>query len=260
MRRSLVSVLALLVSPISTFGQALETSLEKRLLAPIAHKPFTPVDSQKVPGVELALKLLDSPACATAVGGPEHKDLVKARLVQTYYYFLWPSMISAEEVLNQRVQTIYAITKTEERWVFLLPSFTSPQSVLTKLLAGGASRMDTLRALEKVEGFQPGSVNAELCQALILLHEQAHLNGAAIDDIECLVLSMLNTRRVAEKCAPQILTSPPDPKALVTSQPARAPKNCSGCHTAMGISTKGLHTKPRDQKKQLSKRHGASRG
>jgi hypothetical protein len=240
--------LVVFVSVASIFGQStkpipelngdkIQVPLAKRLMDPVAQKPFTPVESEQVQGLKLALQLLKSATCAAAVGGPDHQNFVQGRLLSTQHFALYPKMVSAEQVGNS-IQTIYAFANIAQRWVFLFPSFSSPQSVFTKLLAGGATRMDTLRSMEVAEGFRTGSLSIELLQALILLHEQEHLNDTAIDDSWCVSLSMLNTRRVAEKCAPEIIEPIPNPKLLVTSDHSRRPKNCLGCHAAMGISVK----------------------
>jgi len=230
-----------LVQP--TAEAALETiyfrqSFVERLLGPDG-QPVIMVDPEKVPGIRLATERLAEMACSAAIGGLQ-RQYVQGRLLTPAYDKLLETVPSAEK-FNGRVQVVYAVSNVSLRRVLLFPAFFFPKKVLM-LVAPFSTRkeqMDSIQAFEKAHGFKVGSVTTEILQALILLHEHSHLNGAAVitDDRWC-VLSMVNTRWVAERCFPEIIDRSVAPVPQAVTALAHRGKSCNGCHSAMGLSIK----------------------
>jgi hypothetical protein len=209
-----------------------------------SNEKLIPVVAEQVRGMTEALKMLRRPGCATVVGGSK-AAYVRVRLVTAEYYTFAAIKISAEEHLGGDIQTAFAVSYVEARRVLLFPAFQTPERVLMRQYAGGTLRIDAIPKFERSHGFKPGSMSPKMLQALVLLHEHMHLNGTAIDeDYRCVMLSMLNTRRVAEACAPDIIDTPPtrmaslgSSKRLFVTLSIGATRRCQMCHTSQFIGS-----------------------
>jgi hypothetical protein len=162
------------------------------------------------------------------VGGKFQK-YAQTRATTTDYYLL-ASIITAEEGPCGNSQVVYALANVDYRRVLVFAAWLDPHRVLTKKRSGGAIRLDTIEAFERTHGFRAHTVTVEIMQALIALHEQAHLNGTAVEDLECGGASMLNTRLVAEACFPEIMNEPP---TILVVFKLHAPRECPACHANM---------------------------
>ncbi len=186
------------------------------------------IEPKDVPGMRLALEKLEIPACASLVGGP-YRALVETRVLTSHYFeSATDATISAEEVAPGRNQAIFAVSDPDLRRVFLFPAFKKPNYVLVRLLSGGAARRDFIRDFERAHEFVQGSVTVEILQALILIHEQMHLNLTALEDSACFPATMFNTQSVARVCFPEITKAPSAP--VVAKALPHAAKGCTHCH------------------------------
>jgi hypothetical protein len=244
-------------SPVSTTGvQEREPSITERLLQRLGpNGTFTSVPVENIPGIELAQERLGQKACATAVGGQQLYP--QARLLTPSYFTLPSTMISAEQS-RTGFQTVFAFSRVPPRRVFLFPSFWKPESVFTKLLDGGAKRISFLEFFEVAHGFRPGSITIEKLQAIILLHEQLHLNYVGLDDEDCLSASMWNTRYVGISCFPEIIDPNPKASILTVNINPREPKPtpCDTCHKKMGAVLTTSRPPGRGDKKAPLSRDG----
>lgn len=189
-----------------------KSSLLLRLLGPSAD-PAVSIQSREVPGIDLATQRLAQRACSAAVGGRVWES-TRSRLLTTKYFRLPPSVISTSERSNGDFQTLYALADVTTRRVMLFPAFLRPQQVLAHLAAEDLGA-DSISPFERAHGFREGSISPDILQALMLLHEQSHLNGTDVPDEMCVKLSMLNTRRIAESCFPEILDSWTTPSEML---------------------------------------------
>jgi len=138
--------------------------------------------------------------------------------------------VGAREAVSGSIQTVYAYSYRGKRRVLLFPAYLRPKAVLTRRIAGGATPVDSLHNFAQAIGLNSG-ITADELQAIILLHEESHLNIATFDDHECLVLSMLNSRRVAEACFPQLIEASSEGiGVLVAKFNPRTPASCGACH------------------------------
>jgi hypothetical protein len=199
-------------------------------------RPLIMIESEQVPGLQEAVERLQRPTCAVAVGG-EHSAYAAGRMLTATYFRFMVVTISAQKKPNGSIEVVYALSYVEARRVLLFPAFLAPQDILTRLATGGAIHFDSIPDFERSHGLRPRSVTRTMLQALYLLHEHAHLNGAAIDDLVCPLLSMLNTRRIAEACYPEIVDVPPqrlapsgDVGKLYSKVAGAGSKGCRLCH------------------------------
>jgi hypothetical protein len=162
------------------------------------------VEFDDLPNSRLVVDTLQRrPECSQAVGGT-HVGYVIARLRTTKYLAYW--IMAARKSKGGRVQAQFGFSKPRERVVALFQPFWTPTKAWAENLdAGAVERIDLLPYLEKGLGFKSLSLTSAIVRALMLLHEQAHLNDAIPSDELCLAQSMLNTRIIADACMPEIV-------------------------------------------------------
>ncbi|HXE63888.1 MAG TPA: hypothetical protein VN519_10135 [Bryobacteraceae bacterium] len=204
--------------------------LGERLYEQIAHKTLTSFDAPNSPGGKLLLKALERTECSAAIGG--HFGNAAERFRQTQHFASPGWVIPAEErPVGSSILYALALNTADTHRVLLFPSFFSPQSVLRRLLAGGADRVNSLPDFERAVGLKAGALTVELFQAIALGHEQMHVNESAIEDIPCPGLSCLNTMRVVKSCFPELLNPESDQSTLVSARfIVEPPENCVECH------------------------------
>jgi hypothetical protein len=149
------------------------------------------------------IKAVQRPACAVAVGG-RFADFVVPRFENTKYWAYW--IVTARRVSDDRLLVLIGWSNPDTRDVALAQSYWQPTSAFIEVIATGTiERIDLLPHMEKALGFKRGSLTKKIFRVLHLLHEHGHLNAAIPRDDASLRQSMLNTRRIAEACYPEIV-------------------------------------------------------
>ncbi len=146
--------------------------------------------------------LHDQVACKALVGG-KYVGFIFQRLRNTTYWEYW--IVAARKWPNGRVQVWFGTAVPEARVIALFQPYWQPT---TAWLSGTEQPRRTENLLPDMEhalGFKEGSLTVTIVRVLTILHEQAHLNDAIPRDDLCLAQSMLNTRKIAEACYPEIV-------------------------------------------------------
>jgi hypothetical protein len=202
-------------------GGMIPTGGQSALILGRADQRLTPIAAETMRGMRLALERLGRPRCARAVGG-QYAPFAKTRAVTTEYFALPASMVSAHQEPAGNFQVLYAMAYKAFRRILIFPAFMAPSQVLTKMRSGEVTKIDSLSLFESSMGFKPGSITEEGLEALMIWHEQSHLNDTALEDTDCFGASMLNTLRVAEACSPEVIDHKP---SEIASRPI-----CATCH------------------------------
>jgi hypothetical protein len=201
--------------------------------------PLARLDSESLPGMKEARERLTRPVCAAAIGG-RLAYVAETRMISVEYYRFAVAVISAETKANGEAEVVYAFSNVGNKRVLLFDAFWQPNAVLTKMASGGATEMNFMRDWEKMLGLKPGSLTTGKFQAITLLHENAHQNGTAVLDIQCLGLSVLNTQWVIDSCMPELIN--PDPSVVASFAKTRSQfrkvqllggdveRACNNCH------------------------------
>ncbi|MBI5084120.1 MAG: hypothetical protein HZB13_05925 [Acidobacteria bacterium] len=171
--------------------------------ARIPRAPVRELEFWAIPDAALVVFALRRSKCAAKVGG-EFRDYVKTRLETTKY--LRFSFSAARKVAENRILGLLAISNVTERRIGLMQPFFSPSAARTEIGATGVLEVtNLLPQIELTHGFRTGSLTERILRALMVLHEQGHLNHAIPVDDGCLPQSMHNTRDIAEACFEEIV-------------------------------------------------------
>jgi hypothetical protein len=194
-----------------------------------------------VPGFKLAEeRLLTRSTCTSTVAGKYSGNLseLKSRIRDEIGYVTFdPEPITSEQN-GGGVQTIWAISFNgpppypgmPRMRIGLFPAFFTPGAVLTKLILGGAQRINLLSDYERILGLRKGALTEDVWQALVILHEFEHLHGTAVPDAQCASVqaSMWNTWTAANACFSELID--PDNTAVLDGFSGQPPPACAGCH------------------------------
>jgi len=200
-------------------------------------KQVDSIAAEQIPGMGEADRRLSGIRCAEVVAGSDLKGYARARLYTVNYYrFRDRFLISAVQRAKGNIEVMYGLAYVEERRVLFFNAFFEPENILTWMNDGSAIRQNLLRQFEKNHGLRENSVTPEILAAMVILHEHTHFNGTAIHDADTMVHSMINTRRVAEACFPELIHAPAH--NLLTSWMQNRlvsflrilPKGCPTCH------------------------------
>jgi hypothetical protein len=182
-----------------------KTSFMDRVLAQLNGAKPRHMDSSKVPGMELARTRARGSACARRLSGLQPAEYLYERLLNTTY-FAYDDVVAAELAIDEGrevFRTLYAYSNPESAYVLLTQADLSPDQAKTAMPDGNEKLVDTLPAFEKSHGFR--RISIVILQALMLLHERAHIEKTIAPDYPCLDQSMRNTQLIAKACFPEII-------------------------------------------------------
>jgi hypothetical protein len=166
-----------------------------------------------LPDAAAAVEIVQrSRACALAVGG-KYADYLVSRFENTRYWEYW--IVTTRQYPDGRIQALIGWSFPEANDVVVTQSYWQPTAAWVEVMPDGTvERINLLPHMETSLGFKHDSLTKRIFRVLHLLHEHGHMNFAIPRDDVSLRQSMLNTRKIAEACYPEIVE--PFPKNPVT--------------------------------------------